>query len=87
MLDEILLAPLGPAGLVFMASGQGSQKPGMGADLLDIPEVANVFECASDVLGPRRGRPRARRVARRAERHAQRPDRHCGAVGRHGAGA
>ena len=51
MLDEILLAPLGPAGLVFMASGQGSQKPGMGADLLDIPEVANVFECASDVLG------------------------------------
>ena len=51
MLDEILLAPLGPAGLVFMASGQGSQKPGMGADLLDIPEVANVFACASDVLG------------------------------------
>ena len=78
MLDETPLAPLGPAGLVFMASGQGSQKPGMGADLLDIPEVANVFACASDVLG---------RVARRAERHAQRPDRHCGAVGRHGAGA
>ena len=51
MLDETPLAPLGPAGLVFMASGQGSQKPGMGADLLDIPEVANVFECASDVLG------------------------------------
>ena len=51
MLDETPLAPLGPAGLVFMASGQGSQKPGMGADLLDIPEVANVFACASDVLG------------------------------------
>ena len=30
MLDETPLAPLGPAGLVFMASGQGSQKPGMG---------------------------------------------------------
>ena len=44
MLDETPLAPLGPAGLVFMASGQGSQKPGMGADLLDIPEVASVFE-------------------------------------------
>lgn len=51
MLDETPLAPLGPAGVVFMASGQGSQKPGMGADLLDIPEVANVFACASDVLG------------------------------------
>lgn len=51
MLNETPLAPLGPAGLVFMASGQGSQKPGMGADLLDIPEVANVFACASDVLG------------------------------------
>ena len=47
MLDETPLAPLGPAGLVFMASGQGSQKPGMGADLLDIPEVANVFACAT----------------------------------------
>ena len=50
MLDETPLAPLGPAGLVFMASGQGSQKPGMGADMLDIPEVASVFACASDVL-------------------------------------
>ena len=47
MLDETPLAPLGPAGLVFMASGQGSQKPGMGADLLDIPEVANVFACSA----------------------------------------
>lgn len=87
MLDETPLAPLGPAGLVFMASGQGSQKPGMGADLLDIPEVENAFACASDVLGRRRGSAGARRVARRAERHAQRPDRHRGAVGRHGAGA
>lgn len=34
-----------------MASGQGSQKPGMGADLLDIPEVAHTFACASEVLG------------------------------------
>ena len=41
-----------PAGApVFMFSGQGSQKPGMGADLLDVPEVASAFECASDVLG------------------------------------
>lgn len=39
------------AGEVFMCSGQGSQKPGMGADLLDIPEVAQVFSCASDVFG------------------------------------
>ncbi|MEY8406086.1 ACP S-malonyltransferase [Adlercreutzia muris] len=51
LLDETPLAPLGPTGLVFMASGQGSQKPGMGADLLDIPEVAATFACASDVLG------------------------------------
>ena len=51
MLDETPLAPLGLAGLVFMASGQGSQKPGMGADMLDIPEVTSVFACASDVLG------------------------------------
>lgn len=49
--DETPLAPLGGAGLVFMASGQGSQKPGMGADLLDVPEVAATFACASDVLG------------------------------------
>lgn len=51
MVDETPLAPLGGAGLVFMASGQGSQKPGMGADLLDTPEVARTFECASDALG------------------------------------
>ena len=36
---------------VFMCSGQGSQKPGMGADLIDVPEVAQVFDCASDILG------------------------------------
>lgn len=35
---------------VWMCSGQGAQKVGMGADLLDIPEVAQVFERASDVL-------------------------------------
>ena len=39
------------AGPVFMCSGQGSQKPGMGADLMQYPEFARVFECASDVLG------------------------------------
>lgn len=36
---------------VFLCSGQGSQKPGMGAGLMDVPEVAEVFSCASDVLG------------------------------------
>ncbi len=36
---------------VFLFSGQGAQKPGMGADLLDIAEVASTFACASDVLG------------------------------------
>ncbi len=36
---------------VFMLSGQGSQKPGMGADLMDVPEVAETFSSASDVLG------------------------------------
>lgn len=37
--------------VAFMCSGQGSQAPGMGASLLSVPEVASVFECASDVLG------------------------------------
>ena len=37
--------------LAFLCSGQGSQKPGMGQDLLDIPEIAATFECASDVFG------------------------------------
>lgn len=41
-----------PAGTpVFLCSGQGSQKPGMGTDLMDLPEVAKVFACASDVMG------------------------------------
>lgn len=38
-------------GVVFMASGQGSQKPGMGVSLLAVPEVADTFACASDILG------------------------------------
>lgn len=36
---------------VFMCSGQGSQKPGMGAGLAFDPAVARVFECASDIFG------------------------------------
>lgn len=40
-----------PQGIVFMASGQGSQKPGMGVSLLGVPEVAETFACASDVFG------------------------------------
>lgn len=41
-----------PAGApVFLCSGQGSQKPGMGADLMDVPEVRATFACASEVLG------------------------------------
>lgn len=36
---------------VFLFSGQGAQKPGMGSDLLDVPEVAAVFACASDIFG------------------------------------
>ncbi len=35
----------------FLFSGQGAQKPGMGSDLLDVPEVAAAVACASDVLG------------------------------------
>lgn len=48
MTENIALVSDSP---VFMFSGQGSQKPGMGADLLEIPEVAATFSCASDVLG------------------------------------
>ena len=36
---------------VFLLSGQGSQKPGMGADLMDVAEVAAAFEGMSEVLG------------------------------------
>lgn len=37
--------------VVFMCSGQGSQKPGMGGSLKEVPEVAQAIACASDVLG------------------------------------
>lgn len=36
---------------VWMCPGQGAQKPGMGADLLVIPEVARVFDTMSSILG------------------------------------
>lgn len=36
---------------VFMLSGQGAQKPGMGCGLTEIPEVAAVIECGSKVMG------------------------------------
>lgn len=36
---------------VFMFPGQGVQKPGMGADLLGIAEVAQTFAIASEVCG------------------------------------
>lgn len=36
---------------VWLCSGQGAQKPGMGADMLDIPEVADTFHVLSDALG------------------------------------
>lgn len=36
---------------VLMCSGQGAQRPQMGADLLDVPEVAETFALASSVLG------------------------------------
>ncbi len=39
------------AGPVFACSGQGAQRSGMGADMMGIPEVNEVFECASDVFG------------------------------------
>lgn len=34
-----------------MFSGQGAQKPGMGESLFGVPEVKEVLDCASDVLG------------------------------------
>ena len=36
---------------VFLLSGQGSQRPGMGADVMDVPEVAAAFAGMSEVLG------------------------------------
>jgi [acyl-carrier-protein] S-malonyltransferase len=36
---------------VVMCSGQGAQKPGMGADLLEVPEVAEAFAQASEAFG------------------------------------
>lgn len=36
---------------VFMFPGQGAQKPGMGADLLEVSEVAHAFSVASEVCG------------------------------------
>lgn len=36
---------------VWLCSGQGAQKPSMGADLLDIDEVAEVFKTMSEGLG------------------------------------
>lgn len=37
--------------VVFMCSGQGSQKPGMGVSLLGVPEVQDALACASEVFG------------------------------------
>ena len=45
------MEPLANTGPVFLLSGQGAQRPGMGADLMGVAEVAAAFECASDVLG------------------------------------
>ena len=35
---------------VWLCSGQGAQKPGMGVDCLDIPEVADTFSTMSEIL-------------------------------------
>ena len=47
-MDAELTLGTGP---VFMCSGQGPQKPGMGADLMGNAQVKQVFECASDIFG------------------------------------
>ena len=46
-----MIGPVPAGAPVLMLSGQGSQKPGMGADLMGVPEVRETFECASDVFG------------------------------------
>lgn len=45
------LASIAATTPVFLCSGQGSQQPGMGISALQIPAVAETFECASDVFG------------------------------------
>lgn len=45
-----LLEEIGPVKTVFMASGQGSQKPGMGVSLFNVPEVKAALETASEVF-------------------------------------
>ncbi len=50
-MSDWTLPPLLAGAPVFMFSGQGSQKPGMGGDLLAVKEVKETFSCASDVLG------------------------------------
>lgn len=40
----------GAGGTVFLCPGQGSQKPGMGADLLGDPTIARTVDCASEVF-------------------------------------
>lgn len=66
---------------VWMCSGQGAQSEGMGADLLDILEVREVFERASEVLEIDLGAPYKRRKRRRGERYVQRTGAHYGAHG------
>ena len=36
--------------VAFLLSGQGAQKPGMGAGLMDIPEAREVFDAAAEAL-------------------------------------
>lgn len=49
---DALQLNLGGAGrFVFMCPGQGSQKPGLSADLVNMPVVHEVLTCAADVFG------------------------------------